>query len=81
MMRRRAAAWPLAARAQQPASPVIGWLRAGAPPDEDYFKWLRQGLNDLGYLEGRNVAIEVRSADAMESDQTSKMLSSGPSRF
>jgi putative ABC transport system substrate-binding protein len=58
-----AAAWPLAARAQEPALPVIGWLRAGAPPDEDYFKWLRQGLNDLGYLEGRNVAIEVRSAD------------------
>jgi putative ABC transport system substrate-binding protein len=57
-----AAAWPLAARAQQPALPVIGWLQAGAPP-EDYFKWLRQGLNDLGYLEGRNVAIEVRSAD------------------
>jgi putative ABC transport system substrate-binding protein len=58
-----AASWPLAARAQQPALPVIGWLRAGAPPDEDYFKWLRQGLNDLGYLEARNVAIEVRSAE------------------
>jgi putative tryptophan/tyrosine transport system substrate-binding protein len=58
-----AATWPLAARAQQSAVPVIGWLRAGAPPDEDYFKWVRQGLNDLGYLEGRNVAIEVRSAD------------------
>jgi putative ABC transport system substrate-binding protein len=58
-----AAAWPLAARAQQAALTVVGWLRAGAPPNEDYFKWFRQGLNDLGYLEGRNVSIEVRSAE------------------
>jgi putative tryptophan/tyrosine transport system substrate-binding protein len=57
-----AAAWPLKARAQQSTVPVIGWLRAGAPPPEENFKAFRQGLNDLGYLEGRNVAIEVRSA-------------------
>jgi putative ABC transport system substrate-binding protein len=58
-----AASWPLVTRAQQATLLVVGWLRAGARPVEDYFKWFRQGLNDLGYLEGRNVSIEVRSAE------------------
>jgi putative ABC transport system substrate-binding protein len=57
-----AAAWPLAAQAQQTAVPVIGWLRAGGPPNEDYFTWFRQGLNELGYVEGRNVAVELRNS-------------------
>jgi putative ABC transport system substrate-binding protein len=58
-----AAAWPMAARAQKSALPIVGWLRAGASPPEDYLKWLRQGLHDVGYIEGRNVTIEMRNAD------------------
>jgi putative ABC transport system substrate-binding protein len=53
----------LAARAQQPAMPVIGWLKAGAPPNADILAAFRQGLNELGYVEGRNVAVELRSSD------------------
>src|SRR5690242_18497139 len=59
-----ATAWSLAARAQQPAVPVIGFVSGGSP---DTFAYLvsafRQGLNDTGYVEGRNVAIEFRWAE------------------
>src|SRR5262249_6067947 len=58
-----AAAWPLAARAQRSAMPVIGWLRAGRPATADRLAAFRQGLNDLGYIEGRNVAVERRDSD------------------
>ena len=60
-----AAAWPVAARAQQPAMPVVGFLSAQSA-DDDYKNFtvpFLQGLKETGYVESQNVAVEYRYAE------------------
>ena len=55
-----AAAWPLAARAQQPAMPVIGWLGGAAASQRAWVDAFVRRLGELGWIEGRTVVIEYR---------------------
>ena len=59
-----AVTWPLAARAQQTAMPVVGYLNPATPEGfSDYLRALRQGLKESGYVEGENLAIDYRWAE------------------
>ena len=65
-----AAAWPLAARAQRPTMPVIGFLHGGSSESNEHrIAAFRKGLNETGYIDGENVAIEFRWAH----DQTGRL--------
>jgi hypothetical protein len=65
-----AAAWPLAARAQRPALPVVGFIRDGtADASARYVTAFRQGLSELGVVEGQNVTVEYHWLEGRQSSQ------------
>ena len=68
-----AAAWPLAARAQQATVPVIGFLNSGSAAEWVHLvAAFKEGLNELGYVEGRNVAVDYRWAQG-QNDRVPKL--------
>jgi putative ABC transport system substrate-binding protein len=77
-----AAAWPLAARAQQLSMPVIGLLASESPdPTADRVRAFRKGLSETGYVEGRNVAIEYRWAEDQITGVSTLNVEVGPKRL
>jgi putative ABC transport system substrate-binding protein len=58
-----AAMWPFAARARQPTTPVIGFLSPGSSSVSYFLDGLREGLSELGYIDGQNIRIETRCAN------------------
>jgi putative ABC transport system substrate-binding protein len=65
-----AAVWPLGARAQQPALPVVGFVRVGSPDTSaGYVAAFRKGLNEAGYVEGQNVTVEYHWLGGSQDDQ------------
>jgi ABC-type uncharacterized transport system substrate-binding protein len=62
-----AAAWPLAAHAQQPKVPTIGVLVVGSPGSEQFWQLFREGVRGLGYVEGQNIRFEFRSDEGQAS--------------
>src|SRR5262245_27094973 len=68
-----AAAWPIAAGAQQPALALVGLL-SGLPVDNRSLNAIRQGLKAAGFVEGRNLAITYRSADARSAETIAERL-------
>src|SRR5215813_13982995 len=58
-----AVGWPLAARAQQSAQPVVGVLTGGGQPNASYFAAFLDGLSALGYVDGRDVTMAIRVAE------------------
>ena len=68
-------AWPMTARAEQPAMPVIGFLHPASPEaNADRLRAFRQGLKETGYVEDENVAIEYRWAENQIDRLTAKRL-------
>jgi len=68
-----AAAWPLAARAQQSGMPVIGYFHVGSSAESrDRVAAFHRGLKELGFIEGRDVAIEYHRASAIPGATTKK---------
>src|SRR6516165_5630795 len=76
-----ASTWPLAARAQQPAVPVVGWLGSDTRQSEDYrVAYVRQGLKEIGYSEGQNLAVEYSIAEGQYDRLPTNMLLSRHTR-
>ena len=68
MLAGAAATWPLAARAQQPAMPVVGFIRPSPPESVAHLlPAFRAGLKEIGFVEGQNVVVEYRFGDTSTS--------------
>jgi putative tryptophan/tyrosine transport system substrate-binding protein len=66
-----AAAWPLAASAPQPKVPTIGVLVVGSPGSEQFWRVFREGMRELGYVEGQSIRFEFRSDEGQASRRQS----------